>query len=313
MPIFVSRFSPERGMVGIQQRLGSRAKIREEGFTAGDRAQAAPPQAEAPTGGSVQETQAHLKLQADQPAVEAQAGGAEDQAAVDGRDGLSAVGNTGLALTLDITQADNTNGISNQAAALSIVQGDVEAIAQELQVTFVGTGAPSEEATPVVADPPATGTDANEGSGQGVAGSTEGAQGIEQTDQAREGQSAGDGTAAAPEEIPPAETQREQVKAAARAIGSGLRQDAQIQNSLNVQETSRNTSRAASRTQAQEVKQSQVEARNLQAERRKLQTEMRQTEQRIRQLQGRASSSGSASAASLNALMSGSGVNLLAL
>ena len=316
MPIFISRFSPDRGLVGLQRSL--RVVVKAEAQTKQADSQQDNAQRAASRQGDVQVEQATQAaqtppLQADQDVAAAQAGGAEGQQAVDGRDGLAAVGNTGLALTLDISQAEAQ--ASNQEAAASAAQGDVGAVAQQLQGQLAdsGTGAVSGQTDGAAADtaPPEQPPPVTENQGEAV--QTVDAQGAEQKDQAREGQAVDQGKEVqAPAALPPAEAQREQVRAASREIGSGLSQDAKIQSNLDAKESSRNASRAVERNQSQEARQSQEEARNLQAERRKLQDEVRQTEQRIRQLQGRSSGAGGVSAKTANDLMAGSNVNLLA-
>jgi hypothetical protein len=291
MPIFVSRFSPDRGAVGLLQatRIGGRPEEQE----------------------AAQEVSS--KPRADQSGGSAQAGNADSQKAVDGRDGLAAVGNTGLALTLGISRTEDANQASNQEAAASTAQGDVGEIAQQLQDQLADSGAVSgqTDASAANTDQEVTPAEAPAAEEQDGAVQTVDAQGVEQKDEAREGQAdrAEDGQ----EAPPPAEVQRERVRSAAREIGSGLRRDAEIQNSRNVEETSRNATSAAKGGQRQKVRQSQAEAQNLQTERRKLQQEIRQTEQRIRRLQGSASGSGSATAVrAVNTLLTGSSVNVLA-
>ncbi|OGG46145.1 MAG: hypothetical protein A3F84_06265 [Candidatus Handelsmanbacteria bacterium RIFCSPLOWO2_12_FULL_64_10] len=106
MPIFISRFSPDRGLVGLLQ--GPRAgRPEEQGVaqeTPSERGlegavarqsgapaqQAAPEPEQAPAAGR----------RRGEDGADRQAGEADSRRAVDGRDGLTAVGNTGLALTL---------------------------------------------------------------------------------------------------------------------------------------------------------------------------------------------------------------------
>ncbi|MSS72691.1 MAG: hypothetical protein EXS64_14550 [Candidatus Latescibacteria bacterium] len=309
MPIFVSRFSPDRGLVGLMQSLRVRGNVEEQ------TTQAASPEedvrrAEQAAQEKTQAAQESSSFRTDQSGGNAQAGEAQGQSAVDGRDGLSAVGNTGLALTLDISGTEEANRISNQQAAESTDQADVGGIAQQLQDQIESQGTEDVDGAALSADPEAQPAPVAEE--QGGAEQTVDAQGAEQDGTAREGQV----DQAAEEEqkaVPPAEVQREQVRSAAREIGSGLRRDAEIQNSRNVEETSRNVAHTTEGSKRQEVRQSQAEARNLQAERRQLQQEVRRTEQQIRQLQGRASGAGGAAAAkAVNTVLSGSSVNILA-
>jgi hypothetical protein len=297
MPIFVSRFSPDRGLVGLMQSLRARGNTEEE-TTQGDvqRAEQA-----------AQAAQESSSSRTDQSGAGAQAGEAQGQSAVDGRDGLSAVGNTGLALTLDISGTEEANRISNQQAAESTDQGDVGAVAQQLADQLENQEAGAEDAD-VAALATAEPTPATE---EGGAAQVVEAQGTEQDGQAREGQVDPATEDPGKKAIPPAEVQRERVRSAAREIGSGLRRDAEIQNDINVEETSRNAARAVENSERQQARQSQEAARNLQAERRQLQAEVRRTEQQIRQLQGRASGSAAATKAA-NTLLTGSNINLLA-
>ncbi|GEM_PF-6025903 len=110
MPIFISRFSPDRGLVGLLQ--GPRAGRPEEQGAA----QETPPE-RAPEGAAVRQSRAPARQAAPEPEqapagrrgedeTDRQAGEADSRRAVDGRDGLTAVGNTGLALAFATRQVE---------------------------------------------------------------------------------------------------------------------------------------------------------------------------------------------------------------
>ena len=94
---------------------------------------------------------------------------------------------------------------------------------------------------------------------------------------------------AQPAELPPRETQEQRLQQDVQTIASGLRADAAIESQQNVEQTARNTQAAAEQGQRSEMRENQMEIRALQAERRQLQMEASQKDQAIRQLQSRTS------------------------
>lgn len=101
MPIFISRFSPDRGLVGLLQVSRAGGRPEEQGA-----AQEIPP-AKGAERAAVQQSKAQARQAARETEQEQarektdkQAGEADSRRAVDGRDGLTAVGNTGLAFAL---------------------------------------------------------------------------------------------------------------------------------------------------------------------------------------------------------------------
>ena len=110
MPIFISRFSPERGLVGLLQSVNSGGRSKEQEAT-----QKSPITRETRGAKARRETEgtrrksSETKDAANTAAIQRpnrgettlQAGGADNQRTVDGRDGLTAVGNSGLIFTLN--------------------------------------------------------------------------------------------------------------------------------------------------------------------------------------------------------------------
>ena len=88
-------------------------------------------------------------------------------------------------------------------------------------------------------------------------------------------------------EPPSLNDQQEALRGDLRTIADGLRTDAAIENRINVEQTAQTTARAAQQQQRQEVQNNQNEIRSLQASRRQMQQEVQQTDQAIRQLQNR--------------------------
>ena len=115
MPIFISRFSPERGLVGLLQSVNSGGRSKEQEAT-----QKSPITRETRGANARRETEgtrrksSETKDAANTAAIQRpnrgettlQAGGANNQRTVDGRDGLTAVGNSGLIFTLNASRAE---------------------------------------------------------------------------------------------------------------------------------------------------------------------------------------------------------------
>lgn len=273
MPIFISRFSNNRGLVGLLQSL--RARGQEAQTT-----QPASPANDTRQNEQAQNVQASSQSPANQSEGKAQAG--DEQASTDVRDGLSAVGNTGLALTLDIARTETASAANVQEGpGASPVSTDQEPSSATIPVVETQDGAVQPQTV--------------------------------QKDEAPSGRTDQTGQNGGPRTATPVEVQRERLQAASHEIGSGLRQDAGLQSRLNVEEISRSTARAAEAQQRREVRQRQEETRDLQAERRQLQGEIQKTEQQIRQLQGRASNTDTTAAAkTVNTLVAGHHIDILA-
>ena len=115
MPIFISRFSPERGLVGLLQSVNSGGRSKEQEAT-----QKSPTTRETRSANARRENEgtrrnsSETKDAANTAAIQRpsrgettlQAGGADNQRTVDGRDGLTAVGNSGLIFTLNASRAE---------------------------------------------------------------------------------------------------------------------------------------------------------------------------------------------------------------
>jgi len=93
--------------------------------------------------------------------------------------------------------------------------------------------------------------------------------------------------AAPPPDLPPREDQEQRLQKDVQTIASGLRNDAAIESQINSEKTSRGIEEAAERSQRGEMRDNQAEILSLQAERRQLQQDLQQRDQAIRQLQGR--------------------------
>ncbi|MCZ6632887.1 MAG: hypothetical protein O7G87_05735 [bacterium] len=104
-------------------------------------------------------------------------------------------------------------------------------------------------------------------------------------------------------EPPSLNDQQEALREDLRTIANGLRTDAAIENRINVEQTAQTTARASRQQQRQEVQDNQNEIRSLQSSRRQVQQEIQQTDQAIRQLQNR-------NARLQNSQFSGSGSSL---
>lgn len=105
---------------------------------------------------------------------------------------------------------------------------------------------------------------------------------------------------------PPAPPEREEQQAELReglqTIANGLQNDAAIENQRTTQQTERNSQVASQREQRQTIRENQNEIRNLQTARRQLDQEAQSTDQAIRQLQNETSRLKNSSTASGTAL-----------
>ena len=91
----------------------------------------------------------------------------------------------------------------------------------------------------------------------------------------------------APAEPLTREVQAEGLQQDVRTIASGLQSDAVIQSRLNAEQTARGAEQSARRGQRQEIRDNQTQIRSIQTERRQLQQEVQRADQAIRQLQNR--------------------------
>ena len=88
-------------------------------------------------------------------------------------------------------------------------------------------------------------------------------------------------------ETVPREIQEQDLQKDLQAISSGLQADAAIESRRNVETATQNAQRTEVRSQRQEVRDNQNEIRSLQSERRQLQQDVQKTDQAIRQMQNR--------------------------
>ena len=115
MPIFISRFFPEKGLVGLLQSVNSGGRSKEHEATQKSLITRETRRANArrETEG-IRRNSSETRDAANTAAIQRpnrgettlQAGGADNQRTVDGRDGLTAVGNSGLIFTLNASRAE---------------------------------------------------------------------------------------------------------------------------------------------------------------------------------------------------------------
>jgi hypothetical protein len=88
-------------------------------------------------------------------------------------------------------------------------------------------------------------------------------------------------------ETVPREIQEQELQKDLQAISTGLQADAAIETRRNVGAAAQNAQRSGSRNQRQEVRENQTEIRSLQSDRRRMQQDVQKTDQAIRQIQSR--------------------------